>query len=292
MRAAIAALLCVWTLACAPAPPAPAPSPALWRIADADSEIWLFGTVHVLPPELAWESQAVTDAFAAADELVTETDASSTGAVAFPAMVQRYGLADGGPPLSSRMSAEDRARLQRAAREAGLDLAALERMRPWFAALQISYAQATRAGHRSEAGVEVVLAARAQAQGKRLSFFETREAQIRILADLPEDVQLHFLSVTLRQAEGDAHVLAEMDGAWAAGDIVTLGRLLDAQWRQAGPVLHEALILQRNRVWADEIVRRLNGSGRVFVAVGAAHLVGDGNVIALLRARGLEVEGP
>ena len=67
---------------------------------------------------------------------------------------------------------------------------------------------------------------------------------------------------------------------------------LAPQWAEAGPAVHEAVILRRNRAWADEIATRLDGSGRVFIAVGAAHLVGDGNVVDLLRARGIAVEGP
>jgi hypothetical protein len=34
----------------APPAPAPAPSrPALWKVADADTTIWLFGTIHIMP---------------------------------------------------------------------------------------------------------------------------------------------------------------------------------------------------------------------------------------------------
>jgi uncharacterized protein YbaP (TraB family) len=36
----------------------------------------------------------------------------------------------------------------------------------------------------------------------------------------------------------------------------------------------------------------MEGSGTIFIAVGAAHLVGEGNVVALLRERGYSVEGP
>ena len=41
--------------------------PALWRLKDADSEITLFGTVHLLPPDLKWRTPAIDTAFAAAD---------------------------------------------------------------------------------------------------------------------------------------------------------------------------------------------------------------------------------
>jgi uncharacterized protein YbaP (TraB family) len=67
---------------------------------------------------------------------------------------------------------------------------------------------------------------------------------------------------------------------------------LDRQWAEAGPVIHNALIIDRNRAWADAIAERLEGSGSAFITVGAAHLVGDENVVQLLRERGIAVEGP
>ena len=70
MRALLSALLALtaWTLAsCVPTERAVG-EPALWRIADADSEIWLFGSVHLLPDDLNWRGPRLNAAFAAADE--------------------------------------------------------------------------------------------------------------------------------------------------------------------------------------------------------------------------------
>mgnify|MGYP003483080608 FL=1 len=66
-----AAILALATLAACseetPAPPAPPiadvpPKPAMWKVADADTTVYLFGTVHVLPPTLTWHSPAVDKA--------------------------------------------------------------------------------------------------------------------------------------------------------------------------------------------------------------------------------------
>lgn len=293
LRSLFSALLAAsaWVLcACAPAP-APAADPALWRIADEDSEIWLFGTVHVLPPDLRWRSERVNAAFAAADEFVTETDTSAAATEQFPALAARYGMLPAEETLSGRLAPSDQQRLAAVVRELRLDPARIERMRPWFAALQFSYAYATREGHSADAGVEAVFAAEARSQGKRLSFFETPEQQIRILADLSPADEAHFLAVTLRQITEEESLTAT-DGAWASGDVAALDRALAPQWAEAGPAVHEAVILRRNRAWADEIATRLDGSGRVFIAVGAAHLVGDESVVDLLRARAIAVEGP
>lgn len=275
--------------ACAPAP---AQEPALWRIADEDSEIWLFGTVHVLPESIRWRGARVNAAFAAADEFITETDTSPASVQSFQALALQHGALPAGQTLFDMLGADDRARLERVARQATLQPQSFERTRPWLAALQLSYFHAAQRGHTQEAGVETVLSAEARTGNKRISFFETPEEQVRILADLAPEDELRFLVATLREIEEEADRLDELDRAWARGDVTELGRQLDTQLQEAGPAVHEALIVRRNRAWADEIARRLEGSGRIFVAVGAAHLVGEGSVVALLRERGIEVEGP
>jgi uncharacterized protein YbaP (TraB family) len=294
LRSVFTALLAasVWALAaCTPAT-APQAEPALWRIADADSEIWLFGTVHMLPPDLRWRGERVNAAFASADEFVTETDTSPEANAAFPELAARYGLLPPEQSLSALLTPADRQQLSIVVRELRLDGAQIERMRPWFAALQLSYAYAMREGHTADAGVESVLASEARDQGKRLSFFETPEEQISILADLAPADEAHFLAVTLRQIADEDGSMAQSDAAWARGDVEALNAALAPQWEEAGAIVHEAVILRRNRAWANEIAIRLDGSGRIFIAVGAAHLVGDGNVVDLLRARGIVVEGP
>lgn len=284
--------LALWTLGgCAPAP-APTTEPAIWRISDADSEIWLYGTVHVLPENIRWRGPRVEAAFARAEEFVTETDTGEEAAAAFPELAMRYGSLPEGESLSARLSEADRQKLARIAQDLGLAPTAIDRLRPWLAALQLTYAYAQREGHGADAGVETVLAADARRAGKLMSFLETPEEQVRVLATLSPDDEAHFLSVTLRQIEEDDETLDTLDAAWARGDVRTLTALLDAQWREAGPAVHEAIILGRNRAWAEAIAQKLDGSGRVFIAVGAAHLVGDGSVVDLLRERGIAVEGP
>ena len=298
MRGWIAGLLgaAAWALAaCSPAAPtaAPAGEPALWRIADSDSEIWIFGSVHMLPAGVEWRNDRLNAAFASADEFITETATGPEALEAFQQASTQHGAMPAGERLSDRLSRQDQVRLRRAINANGLDSAAVEGTRPWLVALQLSLMAAMREGQSPDNGVENILFAEAARDGKRMSYFETPDEQVRILADLPPDAEAHFLAVTLREIEGDsAAAMAAMDEAWAEGDTVTLDRMLAEQWREAGPVVHEAMILRRNRAWADEIAERLDSSGTIFIAVGAAHLLGDGSVIDLLRDRGVTVEGP
>jgi uncharacterized protein YbaP (TraB family) len=147
-------------------------------------------------------------------------------------------------------------------------------------------------GHEPGVGVDAILAAEAERQGKRRAFLETAEEQVSFLADLPPEVELRFLISSLRQIEEDKDSLAEVDQAWARGDTRELARLLNGLIEEAGPEVYRAVITDRNSRWTAEIEQMLAGKDDVFIAVGAAHLVGRGNVIEQLRARGHRVQGP
>ena len=53
--------------------------------------------------------------------------------------------------------------------------------------------------------------------------------------------------------------------------------------------MYELLLVRRNAEWTNQIETLLEGSGTVFIAVGALHLAGDDSVQQILKARGVEV---
>jgi uncharacterized protein YbaP (TraB family) len=269
--------------------------PAIWRLADQDSEIWLFGTVHILPPDLKWRTARIDNAFALSDTVVFETDTRGEGRGQLVTLFRRHGYDRRGPPLSQKLPPAERDRLARIAKKLGVtqaNLDELEQMRPWYAALQLSFLFVQSTGQDTGAGVDAVLAAEAVRQGKQLTFLETAEEQVGFLADLAPEVELEFLIVSLRQIEEEEGSLADIDQAWARGDTRKLARLLNGLVEEAGPEVYRALITDRNRRWTTQIEQMLEGRGKIFVAVGTAHLVGRDSVIAQLRARGHRVEGP
>src|ERR1044072_9653765 len=77
-----------------PPPEGAVPGPALWKVADKDTTIYLFGTVHALPADKMWFDGRIERAFDASDELVTEGDIAHA---ARPARsLPRAGVAPGG----------------------------------------------------------------------------------------------------------------------------------------------------------------------------------------------------
>lgn len=274
------------------APAAPAPiqgeGPALWVVKDADSTLYLFGSVHVLRPTTGWASPHVEAAFDSASDIWFEISNPDDQAAIMP-LIQQHGLSPE-TPLSSRLTPEENAELDAAAQAMGASAAQLQPMKPWLAALSLSVAPLIKAGYDPKSGVELVLKARAEAAGKPIHGFETIDKQIGILAGLPDDVQLVFLRETLKDYENAATKLDEMVEAWARGDVATLDRVTITEMKEASPTLYQAILVDRNTDWANQIQTLLEGSGTAFIAVGAAHLTGDDSVQAILQKRGVTVE--
>lgn len=281
-RAGVAIGLALALAGCGQAPEIPA-HPALWRVADGDTTIWLFGSIHALPPRVAWQTPAVAGAIAAADTLILEVPPADDGAARaqFLALAEQPGL----PPLLDRVAAGDRATLARGMAVAGQSPETLDGLKTWAAALTIS----AGAGHIAEAdaanGVEAVLT-RVFA-GKAIGALESRDGQLRLFDRLPAESQRTLLIAAARDAVSAAKGDASLLTAWKAGDAA--GLAADVAPLRRDPAMGAALVTDRNARWASAIVRRLARPGRVFVAVGAGHLVGPDSVVAMLRARGLEV---
>ncbi len=262
-------------------------APALWMIHRAQTTIYLFGTVHLLPHDTAWRSPALDKALAASDSLTIElTDDDSAH---MQSLVLQYGL-DPGHPLADKLSRAENIVLAHAAQTAGVPggAATLQVMRPWLAALTLAVAPLLKAGLDPAHGVDKLLQAQMLQAGKPVHGLETAAQQIRLLAELPPAVQLAFLRSTLRDTDRAGTELATLITAWKAGDTATIARLEDEQLRQREPQLYQRLLVQRNDAWTKQIAAMLQQPGTVFIAVGAAHLAGPDSVQRQLRKLGIE----
>ncbi len=267
-----------------PVVPATGDGPALWVIRDADSTLYLFGTVHVLRPTTAWGSPKVDAAFDSASDVYFEISNPDDQAAILPLM-QRYGR--GGTPLSHLLTSGQLTSLDFAAREIGTNAVALDPLRPWLVALSLSTAPMVKAGYDPASGVELTLKARALAAGKTVHGFESIDEQIQVMATLSDRIQLQLLRSTLTSFDQATTELDTMVDAWAEGDLRTLQRLGVDDLRRESPTLYRAILSRRNVGFADDIQTLLAGSGTAFIAVGAAHLVGRDSVQAILARRGV-----
>lgn len=259
------------------------PGPALWLVSDADTTIYLFGTVHALPPEVQWLDARIERAFDAADELVFEID-MKTAADNAQALAARGALPAGGN-LRDMMTDQDRAGFEAALAALNIPQQAFDQMQPWLAAMTLSLLPLLMEGYQPEAGVEMALNSRAG--NKPIIALETIEEQIDLFDTLPVDAQLAYLGQTVEVIPQAAEMLNAMVAEWVKGNAAGLGEMMNAQLTDDD--LYERLLTGRNANWADWVEQRLQTSGTSFVAVGAGHLAGRGSLQDQLRERGLTV---
>ena len=249
--------------------------PALWVVKDADTTIYLFGTVHVLKPGLSWFDEGVKAAFDKSDELVLEMLEPDTATM--QGLIMKTALNPEGPTLTEKLPADKREAYARAMTDVGVPAAALDRFDPWFAAVTLSLAGLPKLGYNPESGAERTLSAAAKAANKQIVGLETAEQQLGYFDNLPEPLQVKFLVSTVDDYPKMATELDKMIASWSAGDPETLGKTMNEELADT-PELARVLLADRNARWADWIERRLQKPGTVFVAVGAGHLAGAESV--------------
>src|SRR5690606_36184065 len=193
-----AAALSLGASACASVhtpPPGAVPGPALWQVADEDTTIYLFGTVHALPEGKNWFDGRIERAFNSADELVTEIDVSNAASSA--QALQAASALPESQTLRGLMTAENRQQYEAALVGLGLPVEALDRYEPWFAAMTLSLLPLLRSGYQTQSGVELSLNARAGE--KTRGALETIEEQVGLFDNLPQEAQLAFLDETVEK---------------------------------------------------------------------------------------------
>lgn len=280
---ALSLLLCLASPLRAGTPPDTAATPALWRVADKDTTIWLFGTVHALPPGIAWYRGAVRTAFEGSGELVTEI--SDTAPASMEELVRDKAMLPAGQTLRDLMTDERRQRYDAAMAGLRLPAETFDGFEPWYAAIMIATLPMARDGFETQHGVEETLDAMARARGLPHGALETAEYQLSLFDALPPDVQQRYLDQVIGQLPTIREQLLAMIAAWKAGDAERLAAIINDD--NDDPVLMQRLLIDRNVAWARWIARRLDRPGTVFVAVGAGHLAGKGSVQAQLARQGL-----
>lgn len=279
-------------------------APALWKIETPTGNVWLFGSFHILPRGMAWRTPEFDAALAQAQQLVFEVNMDEAqDPERMGALMRDYGYLPPGQSLHRMLATEYRAKLDATLKEFGLSAASIDRMRPWLAALTITSLSAMRqtaSEDRNQSpgtpppelgGADMQLWNWAKANNKERGALETVESQIHIFADLTHDQEIQYLIVTLQQTHKLKDDLDTLLRAWQSGNIERLDKELNGDTDHF-PQMRDAMLTQRHARWVPQIERMLTDGKSHVVIVGAAHLVGKGSVIDLLRSKGIRVEGP
>jgi uncharacterized protein YbaP (TraB family) len=264
--------------------------PRLVRVSDADTTLYLFGTVHLLGPSTAWRDARIEAALASSRAIYFEVPTEESALVPHAALLRELAMNPAGVTLSSLLPPATRERVQTVAERMGVPFAQLEPMRPWIASITLAMGMLMQRGADPNAGVDRDLAAQAVRDTREVRYLEDIPTQLRAIGDLPVETQVELLTQSLDEIEETPEQFDALVAAWQRGDTAFLERELVLEMREEAPQLYDSMLVRRNAAWVEVLAAVLaNEPGTFFVAAGAAHFVGPDAVQAGLAARGYHV---
>ena len=262
-----------------------AKGPALWKVADEDTTIYLFGTVHVLPAGIEWYDDTIAEALNGSDIVVTEIPMDEASNATLTQLTMTKGVLPPGTTLRSLLTPEQTATYEAALAKLGAPPAAFDPFKPWMAGLTLSLLPLMQQGYNPESGVEKVLLGKVADKPK--GALETAEFQLGIFDSMPQDAQITFMMEAATGIDEVKPMLDRMVAEWVKGDADALAAVMNEG--MSDPAVAEALLYSRNANWAEWIDARVDEPGTVFIAVGAGHLAGAKSVQDYLAEKGIAV---
>ncbi len=235
---------------------------------------YLYGTMHLQSRRVFDLSDSVLIALRSCRVFMPEADMDSLGTEMFRMLFHGDTTVDLKKLLSPERYNELDTELQASI---GLPIEQARHMKPWMVAFlkQPKVSDADR-----PAFLDAWLGRVARLEGLRLVGLESVAEQMSTFDGLSFD------DLDARSgSKDDAASLDTLVNMYAEGDLEGIARMVDGS---QSDTLNEVMLTRRNHRMIGRIETMMR-SEPAFVAVGAAHLVGQEGLIALLRARGYQV---
>lgn len=267
--------------------------PPLWEVRSGDTTVYLFGTIHVGKPDFYPLPAAVESAFRQADVLALEVDPTEAQEAMNAMIASMYTPPDS---IERHVAPTLLAQVRKVAAAYGVQFEQIRQMKPYLLMFTLTSLEYARLGYDASSGMENHLSQRARSSGKKIVSLESMGQQMQMLDGLSNQLQAAMLQVTVEEILNDSvtGLVTDMISAWRSGNTARLGEVLTVEERRLPPPLarefHSRFLTERNINMANMVARMLEGEQKVFVAVGALHMVGDDGIPALLAAKGYKVK--
>ncbi|MEZ4685376.1 MAG: TraB/GumN family protein [Bacteroidia bacterium] len=302
----------------------PLPKSLLWEITGKGLKrpSYLYGTIHLIPKDSFFITDATKERMAEADELVLEVPIADMG-LGDALKMMKYMRMPAGKSLKTILSAEDYAYLDSFMNalpaSGGLfsqtSMSSINTIQPTMAMQQISSAYcAEEDAALPEDGFlnipddeededddiptsrlmgismgdnvvyELYFTDKFKALDKPVSGLETADEQMEILTSIPVEEQAASLMEAVRNPASLCGELDALVSIYRKHDIQLMIEM-SAEDKSMGDHLDNFLD-QRNKNWIPQIDKKVQEGNCLFIAVGAAHLAGPNGVIHLLRKDG------
>ncbi|MBQ4561186.1 MAG: TraB/GumN family protein [Clostridia bacterium] len=275
-------------------------TPLLYKITDTDGDvIWLFGSIHVGREDFYPLPDYVTDAFDSSEGLAVELNI-----VEFEKNMKEQinalaplVFADG-TTISDHITEESYENAVEILDENGVYLTLYDRYRPVMWSNLIDNIIISRSDAEVDLGIDRHLIEMAGNADKEILDIESAKAQYSMLASFSPELQQLMLDSSIEAYYSDTaeQELEELVDLWAMGDAEGLCEYLDESdefdegMEELYTEYETAMVLERNLLMTEFAANALEEGEELFICVGAAHVVGDDGIAALLEKQGCTVE--
>lgn len=263
----------------------------LWKIQSKSATVYILGSLHMAKPDIYPLPQKIEESFAKSDVLALEADpAKAQDTALLRQMLAAAAYAKGGT-LKEHLSGETFELARREIERLGLSMETFSRTKPWFLAMSIETLELQRLDYDPANGIDIYFAGKAAGE-KQIVELESFDYQIRLLNGFSDREQELFLLYTLKEMATLQDEIEELMAAWRGGDTKSMERLVTRTLIESPELrpIYAKLFFKRNREMTARIEQLLKGKQTVFVAVGAAHLVGKEGIIEQLKGKGFTEE--
>lgn len=260
-------------------------SACVWKVTRPDGKtVYLGGSVHALPKSDYPLPAAYLRAFDASSRIAFEVDARALQE-STKSLVQN-GKYRRGDSLKNHVDARTYAYMRRLFGLMNVAEESFSQYRPWFIVLMLQSASLARSS--PKAGVDEYFMKRAAKRSMPVTGLESVQEHARVysgLTDRESEILLLSTFIPSETRRGGDEVMK----AWQRGDAETLARIMEQEAKEF-PAFNERLLGARNRAWIPRIDNFLASGHTYFVVVGAGHFGGSKGLLALLRAKGYQIE--
>lgn len=262
----------------------PAGKHFLWRVTDVPQPFYILGSFHALRGADYPLGREVDQAISQSKRFVFEFDNYHTDEQVWTRKLSAVEHFPAGVTLKQKVRPETYAYIQKIAKVRASEY---NDIKPWAVAFfMMSHPYYYNVyGYR---GVEGYVMRKA---GPLAEFagLETVDEHIHVLSDMQDIEGEVFLLQAFVYSDRDAANFRKEIAAYKAGDTQRLAAF-DAQKDREAPFLTWRLIDRRNAQWIPRIEGEMKAGKPTMIVVGARHLCGAHNVIAMLQAKGHKLE--
>src|SRR5262249_5951364 len=131
--------------------------PALWHVKGPEGEVYLLGSIHLLPKNIDWHTPTINAAIARSNVFVFEVSTDEKAQTEIQDLIAKLGTLPPGQSLRASLPPAVQADFDAAIADAHLPLALVDHEKPWLVSLQLLVAEGVAKHYSAEAGVDHAL---------------------------------------------------------------------------------------------------------------------------------------